>query len=169
MQLRFRQARIDDLDRCYTIEQEGYAGDEAATREKIEHRILTYPEGFLVAENETEVIGFINCGACHEVELSDEDFKELIGHDAAGKHIVVMSVVVHPDYQRQGYASHLMRHFIKQMQRLNKEDIYLICQGELIGFYEQFGFEYLNVSASEHGGLDWHEMRLALPSVSANR
>ena len=160
--LRFRQAQINDVDRCHMIEQAGYSGDEAATRSKIQTRIQTYPEGFLVAENETQVIGFVNGGACHKVTLSDEDFKDLIGHDPAGKHIVIMSVVVHPDYQRQGVAGHLMKHFIQQMADMNKEDIFLICQSELIGFYEKYGFNYLNASSSEHGGLDWHEMRLAL-------
>jgi len=37
-----------------------------------------------------------------------------------GKHIVVMSVVVHPDYQRKGYASMLLEHFTKKMKTLSK-------------------------------------------------
>ena len=162
MKLTFRLANVKDVNRCHTIEIAGYSGDEAATREKIEHRILTYPEGFLVAENDTEIVGFINGGACHEVALSDENFKDLIGHDPAGKHIVVMSVVVHPDYQSKGYASLLMEHFIQHMKRMDKENIYLICQTELIGFYEKFGFRYLNPSESDHGGLAWHDMQKRL-------
>lgn len=163
-QLKFRCAKPEDIQRCYSIEQAGYSGDEAATREKIEQRIHTYPEGFLVAENEAEVVGFVNGGACHQVELSDEDFKDLIGHDPKGKHIVIMSVVVHPDYQGKGFARALMEQFIKQMRDLAKEDLYLICQTELIEFYEKCGFEYLNPSQSDHGGLAWHEMVLYLQS-----
>lgn len=163
-QLTFRNADVRDVDRCYSIERAGYSGDEAATREKIEQRIHTYPEGFLVAENEAEVVGFVNGGACHQVELSDEDFKDLIGHDPKGKHIVIMSVVVHPDYQGKGFAGALMEQFIKQMRDLAKEDLYLICQTELIEFYEKCGFEYLNPSQSDHGGLAWHEMVLYLQS-----
>ncbi len=161
-QLTFRKATIKDVSRCYVIERAGYSGDEAATRKKIEQRILTYPEGFLVAENETELVGFINGGACHEVELSDEDFKDLIGHDPEGTHIVVMSLVVHPDYQGKGFAGALMEKFIEQMRAMNKNDIYLICQTELIGFYENYGFVYLNPSRSDHGGLAWHDMLLDL-------
>lgn len=157
-----RSAQLADLDACYAIERAGYGGDEAATREKIQLRIEQYPEGFLVLEVDQQVIGFINCGACHEIALSDEAFKELIGHDPKGPNIVIMSVVVHPAHQHQGHASLLMKHFIKAMRHMEKESLYLICQSDLIGFYAQFGFIDLGVSNSTHGGLQWNEMSLSL-------
>ncbi len=161
-ELTIRQAREADLERCFVIERTAYAGDEAASKEKILKRITTYPQGFIVLENNREIIGFINCGATHHVELSDEEFKELIGHDPAGEHIVVMSVVVHPDYQCSGMAGRLMRAFITQMQRMHKQDIYLICQESLIPMYVHFGFELLGKSDSTHGGLSWYEMSQSL-------
>ena len=157
-----RQVNEQDLDRCYEIESLAYAGDEAASKEKIAKRIKTYPQGFIIEERDQEVIGFINSGACHQVELSNEDFKELIGHDPKGKHIVIMSVVVHPDFQKRGIARQLMQAFINQMKQMHKADIYLICQTELIDMYASFGFKYLNESASDHGGLAWHDMVLDL-------
>jgi ribosomal protein S18 acetylase RimI-like enzyme len=157
-----RQARENDLERCYDIESVSYAGDEAATREKILKRIKTYPEGFLILENEKEIIGFINSGATHKVELSDEEFKELIGHDPAGEHIVIMSVVVHPDYQGMGMAGKLMESFIRAKEEMGKADIFLICQRELINMYSKYGFIHVGLSESDHGGLSWHEMSLTL-------
>ncbi|RBW46060.1 GNAT family N-acetyltransferase [Psychromonas sp. B3M02] len=157
-----RQAKTSDLDRCFEIERTAYAGEEAATKDKILCRIEGYPEGFIILENDVEIIGFVNSGATHHVQLSDESFKELIGHDATGEHIVVMSVVVHPDYQGQGYADQLLSAFIKQMKGLNKSDIYLICQTELIHLYAKHGFIHLGESDSSHGGLSWHEMSLLL-------
>ncbi len=157
-----RQVKIQDLDQCYAIESTAYAGDEAASKEKIATRINTYPQGFIVMEHEGQVVGFINAGACHEVELSDEEFKELIGHDPKGKHIVIMSVAVHPQFQRKGFASKLMQTFIAHMKQLGKADIYLICQTELIEMYASFGFKYLSESDSDHGGLAWHDMVLNL-------
>ena len=77
-----RQATSKDVDRCYQIEISAYEGDEAATREKIATRIAQYPEGFLVLELEGVVIGFINSGCAFDVVMSDESFKELVGHDA---------------------------------------------------------------------------------------
>ncbi|HJO95953.1 MAG TPA: GNAT family N-acetyltransferase [Victivallales bacterium] len=157
-----REVKKSDLDRCYEIEITSYEGDEAADRSKIIKRINTYPKGFIVLEVDDAIAGFINCGATDKIELSDEDFKELIGHDPNGKHIVIMSVVVHPDYQGKGYAGMLMNHFINKMIKLDKTSIYLICQTRLIKMYEKYGFEYIVVSNSDHGGLSWHEMVLKL-------
>lgn len=161
-ELIIRSAKVSDLDRCFEIEKDAYAGEEAATKEKILKRIQTYPEGFIVLQNEREIIGFINSGATHKVELSDEEFKELIGHDPDGKHIVIMSVVIHPNYQGNSFTSLLMRNFINAMQAMGKTKIYLICQTELINMYAKYGFIHLGESDSDHGGLSWHEMSLAL-------
>lgn len=160
--LNIRNVTEHDIDRCYEIETVSYGGDEAASKEKILKRIRTYPEGFIVLENEREIIGFINAGATNNVVLSDEEFKELVGHDPKGKQIVVMSVVVHPDYQGQGMASRLMDDFIGRMKAIEKQEIYLICQTELIPMYANFGYKDLGPSDSDHGGLSWHEMSLAL-------
>lgn len=160
--IKIRTVKLQDLDRCFEIERAAYTGDEAATKAKILTRITTYPEGFVVLENGKEIVGFINSGATHKVELSDEAFKELIGHDPAGQHIVIMSVVVHPDYQGQGLARVLMSHFIAAMQVLGKEDIFLLCQTELTAMYAKFGFVDLGESDSDHGGMSWHEMSLLL-------
>jgi ribosomal protein S18 acetylase RimI-like enzyme len=157
-----REVKLEDLNRCYEIETQAYAGEEAASLKKIAKRIDTYPQGFIVAEMDDEIIGFINSGSCHKVLLSDEDFKEFIGHDETGENSVIMSVVVHPDFQRQGYAKALMEEFIFRMQKLHKKTIHLICQTHLIEFYHQHGFQYMCESASDHGGLSWHEMVLNL-------
>ena len=157
-----REVTISDLDRCYEIESVSYAGDEAATKPKIHKRIETYPEGFIVLEVNDEVVGFINSGAAHEVQLSDEEFKELVGHDPAGKNIVIMSVVVHPDHQGKGYSNLLLKEFTKKMRELGKSKIFLICQSELVTLYSKHGFKDLGESDSDHGGLSWHEMELDL-------
>jgi len=160
--MNIREVNVNDLDRCFEIEDSAYAGDEAATKEKIAKRINTYPEGFIVLEENKTIAGFINCGACNEVELSDEEFKELVGHDSEGKYIVILSVVVHPSFQGKGYAKALMDSFIDKMKKLHKKEIFLICQTSLVDMYKKSGFVYIGESQSDHGGLSWHEMSLTL-------
>lgn len=160
--LTIRNVQESDLERCFEIETCAYAGEEAATKEKILTRIQGYSDGFIVLENEGEIIGFINSGATHQVVLSDEEFKELVGHDPKGDYIVIMSVVIHPDYQGQSMTTKLMSHFIKQMKALDKKSIYLICQSELVDMYVKYGFIHIRESDSVHGGLSWHEMSLVL-------
>ena len=159
---KFRQVAESDLDRCFEIERGSYEGDEAATREKIRKRICEYPEGFIVLEWKGTVIGFINCGATDRVDLANEEFKDLVGHDSNGNHIVVFSVVLHRDYQGQGFAGELMASFISRMREMKKSSVHLICISQLVGFYKKYGFEYIGESNSRHGGLRWHEMILCL-------
>jgi len=161
-EIQIREVNINDLDRCYEIETVSYGGEEAASRSKIQKRIESFSEGFIVLEHKDAIAGFINCGACNAVVLSDEEFKELVGHDSAGKHVVILSVVVHPDFQGKGYAKTLMDAFILKMRELDKKDVFLICQTSLIKMYEKSGFKYIAESESDHGGLKWHEMVLTL-------
>ncbi|UCZ83943.1 GNAT family N-acetyltransferase [Pseudomonas sp. L5B5] len=151
-----------DLDRCFAIETQAYEGDEAATLAKIATRIATWPEGFIVAEVEGVVAGFINSGATFEVQMADEAFKELVGHDPAGSEVVIMSVVVHPDFQGLGLSRQLLEAFIARMAAAGKARIHLMCKERHVPLYARFGFVYLKASASDHGGMAWHEMVRAL-------
>ena len=53
-------------------------------------------------ELDGKVVGFINSGCAHEVVMSDEAFKELVGHDPDAPNVVIMSVVLDPAYQGKG-------------------------------------------------------------------
>ncbi|WP_447926534.1 GNAT family N-acetyltransferase [Vreelandella sp. EE27] len=157
-----RTATPADADRCYDIEAAAYEGDEGATKEKIATRIAQYPEGFLVMTLDEEVIGFINSGCAQDVVMSDEAFKELVGHDPAAPNVVIMSVVIDPAYQGKGYASTLMRAFVERMKGLGKETIHLMCKEHHVELYRRMGYRYVKPSDSDHGGMAWHEMMMAL-------
>ncbi|WP_059395046.1 GNAT family N-acetyltransferase [Pseudomonas putida] len=158
----FRTPTVADAERCYAIEIGAYEGDEAATQEKIRTRIAQYPQGFLILENAGEIVGFINSGCAHEVVMSDEDFKELIGHDPAAPNVVIMSVVVDPVHQGKGYAKRLMDEFIARMKASGKQTIHLMCKQQHVALYQKMGYQYMKPSPSDHGGMAWHEMGMAL-------
>ena len=158
----FRNAQPADAGRCFEIETSAYEGDEAATHAKISKRIETYPEGFLILEVGRKVVGFINCGCAHEVEMSDEDFKELIGDDPDAPNVVIMSVVVDPAEQGKGHSRALMDEFVGRMRRMDKATIHLMCKEHHVPLYEKLGYGYLRPSTSDHGGMAWHEMSMKL-------
>ncbi|OZI53578.1 GNAT family N-acetyltransferase [Bordetella genomosp. 5] len=160
--LLFRPARPADADRCYDIEISAYEGDEAATHAKIVTRIAQYPEGFLILEQDGRVIGFINSGCAPEVVMSDEAFKELVGHDPAAPNVVIMSVVVDPAEQGKGHAARLMQEFIARNRAMGKATIHLMCKDRHVPLYEKLGYTYVRPSASDHGGMAWHEMVMTL-------
>ena len=159
--LNIRRVTPDDLDPCFLIESACY-GSEGAPRERIECRIELYPQGFLVAELDGQVVGFVNSGATHKDDISDEAFKEMVGHEAAGQNIVIFSLAVQPEFQGQGIARELMRRFIETARALKKERILLLCKSELVPYYRQYGFIHRGASPSGYAGLQWQEMYLAL-------
>ena len=155
---------MSDLDRCSEIERACFPASEAASRESIALRIVGYPEGFLVLEkmDEEEVIGFINGGAIHDEDLSNEELKVLEGHDPDAPNLVVFSVSVHPDYQGRGLSTPLLHAYFERAAGLGKRSILLICKRDLVAYYRRFGFEDLGRSPSSHGGAEWFQMRKLL-------
>lgn len=131
-------------------------------RGKIATRIRQYPQGFLCLEKRGEVIGFINAGCAWEVVMSDEAFKELVGHDPAAPNVVIMSVVLDPAHQGKGYASLMMQQFLTQMRQMQKKTVHLMCKTHHVELYKKFGYRYIQPSASDHGGMAWHEMLMTL-------
>lgn len=158
----FRIATPLDASRCYQIEIGAYEGDEAATQEKIATRIALYPQGFLIMELEGQVIGFINGGCAHEVQMADEAFKELVGHSSEAPNVVIMSVVIDPVHQGKGYATRMMAQFVERMRTMGKQSIHLMCKERHVPLYQRMGYVYVQPSTSDHGGMAWHEMLMQL-------
>jgi len=156
-----RQVKRNDLDDCYAVENACYT-TEGATKEKIKKRIQVYPEGFLVADLDGEVIGLINSASTNKRDISDEELKNMVGHEHNGKNIVIFSLAVLPKFQGRGASKLLMLEFIRVSKKLGKEKILLICKRDLIEYYKKYDFAYIGKSKSKHGGFDWYEMCLEL-------
>jgi ribosomal protein S18 acetylase RimI-like enzyme len=160
--IKIRNVTAHDLDACFNVESQCFLLSEAASREKIKKRIKVFPQGFLVAELNGNVIAHINSGSTDNEDITDEAFKELVGHDNNGQNIVIFSLAVLPNFQKKGIARQLMARFVEQSRKLKKKKIMLICKSELIGYYQNYGFSYTGESASTHGGFKWHEMYLSV-------
>ena len=159
--LRIRHAKSGDLEACFEIESVCFEG-AGATRARIERRILKYPEGFLVAEQGGTVVGFVNSGAFDSQDIRDECLKDLVGHNPAGRHLVIFSLVVHPRAQKHGIARELLERIVEQAIAEEKVSVLLDCRERLIRYYESFGFAYRAISPARFGGHKWYEMNLEL-------
>jgi len=151
-----------DLEDCLVVENSGFTPQEAANKDTIRLRIKTYPQGFLVAVFNGKVIGMLNSASTNKDDISDEELKQLIGHDPDGKNMVVFALVVLPAFRKQGVAKQLMGKFADVSRHLNKKYILLMCKEHLIEYYKNMGFVHSGLSKSTHGGAEWHEMRLLL-------
>lgn len=157
-----RMVEPEDLTACHTIEVRCFPPCEAAWTSSLEKRIEEYPEGFLVAECDGEVVGQVNSGSTSKNDITDEEFKQLIGHDPDGRNIVIFSLSVLPEHQKNGLGSQLLTSFIKQARELGKSNVMLLCKSDLIDYYSRHGFKEGGISASSHGDAEWYEMSLAL-------
>ncbi|QJB58135.1 GNAT family N-acetyltransferase [Pseudodesulfovibrio sp. zrk46] len=157
-----RMVDPDDLTACHTIEVRSFPPSEAAWTSSLENRINYYPEGFLVAECNGEIVGQVNSGSTSKDDISDEEFKQLIGHDPDGQNIVIFSLSVLPEYRKTGVGSKLLSSFIDNAREMGKSKVLLICKDDLIPYYSKYGFQNAGPSASTHGGATWHEMVLPL-------
>ncbi len=157
-----RHVRPADLEACFQVEIAGFPPEEAATRDTIQLRIDTFPQGFLVAEVDQHIVGMLNSAATHKDDISDEELKQLIGHDVNGKNMVVFALAVLPEFRRRGIARQLLVHVIELARQANKENVLLMCKQYLIPYYAGLGFTHVGLSKSTHGGAEWHNMRYIL-------
>lgn len=169
-----RKATIEDLDAITALEAICFPEAEAASRESFEWRLRTYPEHFIVMEKyfpstcsgqaaqhrNGEIISFINGPVTKEKDLVDEMYDSPDYSDDEGDWQMIFGLVTHPDYQRQGNASRLMRTFIDEARNQGRKGVVLTCKEHKIAFYSSFGYKDEGVSSSTHGGVPWHQMRI---------
>jgi len=157
-----RNVQPNDLAECCAVETSGFSPEEAASRETIKLRMDMFSQGFFVAEFNGQVVGMLNSGCTNKDDISDEELKQLIGHDINGKNMVVFALAVLPEFQRRGIAKQLMLSFVEEARRNKKEKVLLMCKRNLIAYYQGLGFAHAGLSRSTHGGAEWHEMRLSI-------
>jgi ribosomal protein S18 acetylase RimI-like enzyme len=155
-----RHAASSDLDALARIEAASYPPAEGADRERIKERLAAYPDCFWLEEHGGEPLGFI-CGmASSEEHLRDEMYENTALHTPDGAWLMLFSVVTDPEHRGEHIAVRLMEEVIRESKALGRKGIVLTCKDQYLPFYLKFGYKDEGISASEHGGVVWHEMRL---------
>ena len=96
-----------------------------------------------------------------EPVLRDEMYDAAALHDEAGAWQMIFGVVTVPEFRRRGYAGQLLRHVVEEARAQGRRGLVLTCKDHLVHYYAKFGFVDEGLSDSTHGGVAWHEMRLA--------
>ena len=81
MELKVRNGRLEDVEACFILEEKTFPKEEAASKKNIEIRLKIFPQGFIVGELDGEIVAHINSGSINKNDITDEEFKELIGHE----------------------------------------------------------------------------------------
>ena len=155
-----RTATMGDLDIIAQMEAECFPKLEAASRESIQQRLMTFPNHFWLLEVGGIVVSCINGCVTNKRTLVDEMFANTTLHRADGAWQMIFGVMTFPKYQGQGYAAYLMKQVIAACELQGRKGVVLTCKDKLIPFYEQFGYINEGRSVSNHGGVAWNELRI---------
>ena len=110
--------------------------------------------------DENTLVSCVNGFVTDEEILTDEMFENAGMHDENGAWQMIFGVLTHPEYRKKGYATELLKRAIDESRKQNRKGVILTCKEALIPFYARLGFVDEGVSASEHGGALWHQMRI---------
>ena len=157
-----RTARMSDLSEIAAVEAACFPESQAASLESIEKRLRHYPRHFLLLFEDGRLISFIDGLVTDEEDLRDEMYADPRMHKESGRWQMIFGISTLPAYRRKGYASLLIREFIREARNQGRKGLVLTCLQEKIRFYEKFGFENEGISSSSHGDVTWYQMRLTL-------
>ena len=162
--MEIRLAKEQDLIKLAEIERICFPAQEAATKQQFQQRFLAFPDCFLVAVIEGQIVGFIDGAMISTRFLIDQYYEDTSLHDFNHPYQSIFGLAVVPTFQHRGIAQKLMNAFIDLAFTRGKKGLVLTCKKELIDFYKQFGYSCLGVSQSIHGGVTWYDMFLELES-----
>ena len=156
--IRIRQADLSDWEEILAIEQLNFPAAEAASAEVLKERIEQIPDTFLLAELHGQLAGYIVGKAVPARYLKDDLFSKVSANPPEGGFIVVQSLSVHSDFQRQGVGTLLLAALKETAVQEHRQGISLTCHDELIPYFEMNGFVHEGISDSTHGGTIWSNM-----------
>ncbi|GAB2023672.1 GNAT family N-acetyltransferase [Pseudolactococcus yaeyamensis] len=153
-----RQVMPTDLEVAYKIEAANFSEAEAANYETVKVRIAKIPDTFLVAEIDSQVVGYIEGPVICARHLTDALFQTVVENPATGGYIAVTSLSVAGDFQGQAVGTTLIAALKNLACEQKREGITLTCHDYLIPYYEKNGFTNDGQSQSAHGGAIWYDM-----------
>ncbi|MEM3833256.1 MAG: ribosomal protein S18-alanine N-acetyltransferase [Thermoprotei archaeon] len=149
MDLLIRRAKSSDLDSIYKIEVISF-GYEAFSKGFLLEMLFRFPEFFIVAEKDNEIVGYLSA--------SIEGYFNKVCH--------LLSIAVLPEYRNRGIGSLLLKHLIDLIKTKGIRSIILEVKKDnepAINVYKKFGFEIIGYRYRYyHDGSDALIMKLNL-------
>ena len=141
--LQIRLADPKEADRLAEIEAICFPPAEAASHEDVVNRMGAFPENFVVAVKDDQIVGFINGGTTDKPVLPDEFYHDITLHKKDGEIQTVFGLNVIPEYRHQGIAGELVEYFKDLAKERGKKALILTCKEHMIPFYESHGMKKL--------------------------
>lgn len=167
--MQIRTIRPGDVPQAAAVEAACFPAAEAAGPAAIAARAAAFPSHFWVAEEEGEVIGFVNGFVTDSPVIEDEMYENASLHNPAGRYQAVFGLDVLPAWQGRGIARRLLCTLIDAARSQERDGVILTCKEHMIPFYEKFGFRSQGLSQSVHGGAAWYDMLLTFAEQSGKQ
>lgn len=159
--MQIRRATIDDLEAVTSVEAECFPPAEAASKEQLEERLLSYGNHFWLMFDGDKLISFVDGFVTDDKDLTDEMYADASLHNEEGMWQMIFGVNTIPAYRRKGYAGQLLEKMIEDAREQGRKGLVLTCKDALVHYYAKFGFVNEGVTEnSTHGNAVWNQMRL---------
>ena len=153
-----REAQASDLDQIYLIIEKNADSCRNISKEMIEKRIRNHAGTFLLASLEEQVIGFIIGADLTETSSKDSAFDIDFIHSISRVPIIILSLMIHPDYQGQGFGTLLLAAMKESSRLTNNSGLYLPCPDEMLSYFEMNAFIEHGFAESENNSDPYFHM-----------
>ena len=146
-----REAQPSDLESIWLIGESNSDSQDEISIEMIKERIRNHAGTFLLASLDDQGIAYITATTLPipslrqwMLEIGDEEF---INENS----IILEDLAVHPDYQGQGFGTLLLAALKEVTRQQDRPGIYLLCEDELLAYFEMNGFVEQGIVDGERG------------------
>lgn len=157
-----RQATLDDLSEIFTIESSNFNENERIEIPVIKEYLEKTPETIFVIEDNKQVVAYCLSVLSSEKVVTDQLFYSYSSCLDKKGYLIVLSISIHPDYQKQGLGTMLLATLKDYCFHQLYSGIALTCHDYLIPYYEMNGFKEMGISQSTFGQEVWFDMLLEM-------
>ena len=135
-----REVQPSDLESIWLIGESNSDSQDEISREIIEERIRNHADTFLLASLDDQGIAYVSGTVFTDTLLSKWALEKEPEQPINDSYILIGTLAVDPDYQGQGFGTLLLAALKEVAHQQNRPGIYLLCEDELITYFEMNGF-----------------------------
>ena len=149
--IKIREVQQSDIEQVCLIQESTQNFQETFNREIIEERIRNFADTFLLASLDNQVIAYISATDFATSSVSRWIVEMADGEAISNRNLVIDALSVHPNYQRQGFGTLLLAALKEVTRQQDRPGIYLLCEDELLVYFEMNGFVEQGIVDGERG------------------
>ena len=138
--IKIREAQQSDIDQICLIQESILSSLEIMNKEIIEERICNHAGTFLLASLEDQGIAYVSGTVFTDTLLSKWALEKESEQPISDSYLLIGALAVDPDYQGQGFGTLLLAALKEVASQQNRPGIYLLCEDELLTYFEMNGF-----------------------------